>query len=165
MTDPVPDHGWGVGERYHFKKWGLWDDTTRIPFIIHVPEVTAPGSQTDAGVTLLDLYPTVSKLCGLKIPDNIQGKDISVTLDHSGSSVRDAILCSGKGRLYREDRWALLDYGRNGELYDMKNDPKQYSNLFSDPEYASVVADLKRKLKTRLAEVQKSDLETQSEKR
>jgi len=47
----------------------------------------------------------------------------------------------------------------------MKNDPKQYRNLFSDPDYATVVADLKQKLKTRLAEVQKNDLETKSERR
>ena len=73
-------------------------------------------------------------------------------------TVRDAILCSGKGRLYREDRWALLAYGKTGELYDMENDPKQYTNLFSKPEYAEIVADLKQKLKAKLSQVEKNDL-------
>ena len=86
-------------------------------------------------------------------------------LDNPRTSVRDAILCSGKGRLYREERWALLDYGRNGELYDMKNDPKQYTNLFSDPGYANVLVDLKQKLKTRLAEVEENDLRMSNESR
>ena len=107
----------------------------------------------------------MSALCGLKVPANIQGKDVSAMLDDPRAGVRDAILCSGKGRLYREERWALLDYGKNGELYDMKNDPKQYTNLFSDPEYADVLAELKKKLKDRLAEVEKNDLETHAESR
>ena len=116
-------------------------------------------------VELLDLYPTVSRFCGLKIPRNIQGKYVSPMFDNSRMSVRDAILCSGKGRLYREERWALLDYGRNGELYDMEKDPQQYTNLFNDPKSSDIVADLKQKLKTRLAELQMSDLATNNESR
>ena len=72
--------------------------------------------------------------------------------------VRDAILCSGKGRLYRNDRWALLDYGKKGELYDMQNDPKQYTNLFDQPAYAQTVIELKQKLNAKLAKVGKNDL-------
>jgi iduronate 2-sulfatase len=107
---------------------------------------------------LLDLYPTVARLCGLKVPGNIQGKDISGMLDDPRIKVRDAILCSGKGRLYREERWALLDYGRNGELYDMEKDPKQYTNLFSNPEYTDVVVRLRQDLKARLAGIADNDL-------
>jgi iduronate 2-sulfatase len=107
---------------------------------------------------LLDLYPTVSGLCGLKIPGNIQGRDISLMLDDPKVKVRDAVLCSGKGRLYREERWALLDYEKTGELYAMENDPKQYKNLYSDTEYAETVAGLKEKLKAKLVEVSKNDL-------
>ena len=157
------DHGYHLGEHDMWSKVSIHEESARVPLIVSVPGKSSAVSHSL--VELLDLYPTVSKLCGLKIPGNIQGKDISVTLDHPRNSVRDAVLCSGKGRLYREQRWALLDYGRNGELYDMNNDPKQYRNLFSDPEYATVVADLKQKLKTRLAEVQKNDLETKNESR
>jgi arylsulfatase A-like enzyme len=124
-------------------------------------KICVPGKQPavcNSLVELLDLYPTVSKLCGLKVPENLQGRDISPMLDDPKVRVRDAILCSGKGRLYREDRWALLDYGKNGELYDMQKDPKQYTNLFSKPEYAEIVSGLKQKLKAKLAEVSKNDL-------
>ena len=68
------------------------------------------------------LYPTVSKLCGLKIPGNIQGKDISTMLDDPTFKVRKAA-SSGKGRLLRNEKWAYLDYGKTGELYDMKRIP------------------------------------------
>jgi iduronate 2-sulfatase len=115
-------------------------------------------ARCDSLVELLDLYPSVSRLCGLKIPGNLQGRDISQMLDDPRVRVRDAILCSGKGRLYRDDRWALLHYGKNGELYDMEKDPKQYTNLFSNPDYSETVALLKQKLKSKLAEVSRNDL-------
>lgn len=157
------DHGYHLGEHDMWSKVSIHEESARVPLIISVPGKSP--SVCHSLVELLDLYPTVSRLCGLRIPGNVQGKDICVMFDHPKRSVRDAILCSGKGRLYREERWALLDYGRNGELYDMKNDPQQYRNLFSDPAYASVVADLKQKLKARLAEVRKNELETKNERR
>ncbi|MDE0863950.1 MAG: DUF4976 domain-containing protein [Rubripirellula sp.] len=60
--------------------------------------------------------------------------------------------------MYREDRWSLLEYGKIGELYDTENDSTQYTNLFSKPEYAEIVAGLKQKLKAKLVEVSKNDL-------
>ena len=157
------DHGYHLGEHDMWSKVSIHEESARVPLIISMPGKSA--AVCHSFVELLDLYPTVSALCGLKVPANIQGKDVSAMLDDPRAGVRDAILCSGKGRLYREERWALLDYGKNGELYDMKNDPKQYTNLFSDPEYADVLAELKKKLKDRLAEVEKNDLETHAESR
>lgn len=150
------DHGYHLGEHDLWSKVSIHEESARVPLIICVP-----GKQPavcDSLVELLDLYPTVSGLCGLKIPGNLQGRDISPLLDDPKVGVRDAILCSGKGRLYLEARWALLDYGKTGELYDMEKDPKQYINLFGKPEYAEIVAGLKQKLKAKLAEVSKNDL-------
>ena len=146
------DHGYHLGEHDLWSKVSIHEESARTPLIIRVPG--KKPAVCHSLVELLDLYPTVSRLCGLKIPENLQGKDISPMLDDPAMKVRDAILCSGKGRLYREDRWALLDYGKKGELYDMQKDPKQYVNLFDHPEYAEIVAKLKRKLKAKLTEIQ-----------
>jgi len=150
------DHGYHLGEHDMWSKVSIHEESARVPLIISVPE-KRPGV-CNSLVELLDLYPTVSGLCGLKIPGNIQGRDISLMLDDPKVKVRDAVLCSGKGRLYREERWALLDYEKTGELYAMENDPKQYKNLYSDTEYAETVAGLKEKLKAKLVEVSKNDL-------
>ncbi len=150
------DHGYHLGEHDLWSKVSIHEESAQVPLIICVP-----GKQPavcNSLVELLDLYPTVSTLCGLQVPGNVQGRNISVMLDDPKVKVRDAILCSGKGRLYREDRWALLDYGRNGELYDMVNDPKQYNNLFGEPDYAQILANLKVKLKAKLNEVERNDL-------
>ena len=91
----------------------------------------------------------------MKIPENLQGHDISPIMDDPKVKVRDAILCSA---LYREERWALMNYGKSGELYDMEKDPNQYTNLFNKPEYAELVEELKKKMKAKRDEISKNDL-------
>ena len=147
------DHGYHLGEHDLWSKVSVHEESVRVPLIISVP-----GKQPvvcDSLVELLDLYPTVSNLCGLKIPGNVQGHDISPILDDPKVKVRDAVLCSA---LYREQRWALMNYGKYGELYDMEKDPKQYTNLFSKPEYADLVEALKKKMQAKRDEISKNDL-------
>ncbi|HIA18806.1 MAG TPA: DUF4976 domain-containing protein [Planctomycetaceae bacterium] len=150
------DHGYHLGEHDLWSKVSIHEESARVPLIVSMPGKRPAVCKSF--VELLDLYPTVSALCGLQVPGTVQGRNISAMLDDPKVKVRDAILCSGKGRLYREDRWALLDYGKNGELYDMVNDPKQYNNLFDKPGYEEILANLKAKLKAKLNEVQQNDL-------
>jgi arylsulfatase A-like enzyme len=139
-----------------WSKVSVHRESAQVPLIICVPGKNPAVCHSFA--ELLDLYPTVSQLCGLKVPDNIQGKDISPLLDDPAVKVRDVVLCSGKGRLLRTEKWAFLDYGKDGELYDMEKDPRQYDNLIDDPAYAETLADLRAKLKAKLSEIGKNDL-------
>ena len=150
------DHGYHLGEHDLWQKVSIHEESAKVPLIICVPGKKPALCHSLA--ELIDLYPTVSKLCGLKIPGNIQGKDISTMLDDPTIKVRDAVLSSGKGRLLRTENWAFLDYGKTGELYDMKKDPKQYNNLFNDSKYAEVLSDMKEKLKAKLTEISENDL-------
>jgi iduronate 2-sulfatase len=150
------DHGYHLGEHDMWQKVSIHEESAKVPLIICVPGKKPAVCHSLS--ELIDLYPTVSRLCGLKIPGNLQGKDISGMLDDPAVKVRDAALSSGKGRLLRTEKWALLDYGKKGELYDMENDPKQYDNLFEKSEYADTLAGLKAKLKAKLVEIGKNDL-------
>ena len=150
------DHGYHLGEHDMWSKVSVHEESAQVPLIICVPGKKPAVCHSLS--ELIDLYPTVSNLCGLKIPGNIQGKDISAMLDDPAVKVRDAALSSGKGRLLRTEKWALLDYGKNGELYDMEKDPKQYDNLFGDSNYAETLAELKAKLKAKLSEIGENDL-------
>ena len=114
-------------------------------------------------VELLDLYPTVSSLCGLEVPSRLQGKDISKTVDDSKHEVRDTAFCvNGRGFLLRDDQWAYIQYRENAsagiELFDMKKDPKQYTNLAQKPGYEKIVAGFKEKLAAKLRAVRDNDL-------
>ncbi len=44
-----------------------------------------------------------------------------------------------------------------GELYDLKNDPSEMQNQYTNPEYAEVVAELKANLKKQCAELNETD--------
>ena len=150
------DHGYHLGEHDMWQKVSIHEESAKVPLIVSVPGKKPAVCHSLA--ELIDLYPTVSNLCGLKIPGNIQGKDISGMLADPAVKVRDAVLSSGKGRLLRTEKWALLDYGKNGELYDMEKDPKQYDNLFGDSNYAETLAELKAKLKAKLSQIGENDL-------
>jgi iduronate 2-sulfatase len=150
------DHGYHLGEHDMWSKVSVHKESAQVPLIISVPGKKPAICHSFA--ELLDLYPTTSSLCAIKVPASLQGKDISRLLDNPNLKVRDAVLSSGKGMLYREEKWAYIHYGKSGELYDMEKDPKQYNNLIDDPQYAEVLSGMKEKLKAKLTEIRKNDL-------
>ena len=155
------DHGYHLGEHDFWAKVSLHEESARVPLIIRVPG-KAPAvchSLTE----LLDLYPTLSSLCGLKPPVRLQGEDISRMLDDPDYSVRDAAFCvNGRGYLLRTKEWAYIQYGKSGkggeELFDMKRDPKQYVNLAKHGDYQSTIAKFRKALQYKLTEVFDNDL-------
>lgn len=156
------DHGYHLGEHDFWAKVSLHEESVMVPLIISVPgkEPTVCHSLTE----LLDLYPTISSLCGLEVPERLQGKDISPMLDDPSIEVREAAFSvNGKGFLLRTQDWAFIQYRENGqggmELFDMKTDPLQYNNLAEDPIYSDVVAQFSEQLRKKLAEVRDNDLE------
>ena len=156
------DHGYHLGEHDFWAKVSLHDESARVPLIISVP-----GKQPavcDSLVELLDLYPTMANLCGFKAPVRLQGKDISRLLDNPDNAVRDAAFSvNGKGYLLRTAEWAYMRYGANGnngeELFDMVNDPKQYTNLVGKDKYQQKLESLRTAMDEKLASVLNNDLE------
>lgn len=157
------DHGYHLGEHDFWAKVSLRDESSGVPLIISVPgkKPAVCNSLTE----LLDLYPTISKLCGLEVPERLQGKDISAMLDDPTMEVRDAafsVAPSRKGFLLREDRYAYIQYREDAsagiELFDTQKDPQQYTNLAGMPKYKPLVDEFKQKLARKLADVRDNDL-------
>ena len=157
------DHGFHLGEHDFWAKVSLRDESSQVPLIISVPG--KKPAVCDSFVELLDLYPTLASLCGLEAQPRLQGKDISEMLDDPTHQVRDSAFCVApmrKGFLLREESWSYIQYGEkaeNGiELFDMKNDPKQYVNLARKKKFQPVVNAFKRKLAAKLKAVRDNDL-------
>ena len=157
------DHGYHLGEHDFWAKVSLRDESAGVPLIISVPG--KKPAVCNSLVELLDLYPTLSNLCGLEVPDRIQGKDISRTLEDPDHVVRDAAFSVApmrKGFLLREQKWAYIQYKEDAsdgiELFDTEADPLQYKNLAEVPEHADVVARFRQKMTAKLQEVRANDL-------
>jgi len=155
------DHGYHLGEHDFWAKVSLHDESAAVPLII-----AAPGKKPavcHSFAELIDLYPTLSQMCGLEVPERIQGKDISAMLDDPSQQVRDAAFSvNGRGFLLREEKWAYIQYGERAEkgieLFDMENDPLQYTNLANNPQYKDQVARLRAKCAEKLKEIRTNDL-------
>ena len=155
------DHGYHLGEHDFWAKVSLHDESAAVPLIIRMPG--KKPAVCHSLVELLDLYPTLSNLCGLKVPGRLQGKDISEMMTDPAKEVRSAAFSvNGKGFLLREQDWAFIAYGRNGqgdqELFDMKQDPKQFTNLAKDPKYGQTLARFQKQMAAKLKEVRTNDL-------
>ena len=157
------DHGYHLGEHDFWAKVSLRDESSQVPLII-----SAPGKKPavcNSFVELLDLYPTLSGMCGLKAQERLQGKDVSKMLDDPNHSVREAAFCvapARKGFLLREEKWAYIQYGEKAEkgieLFDVEKDPKQYVNLAKKKKYEPAVKAFQKKMADKLVAVRDNDL-------
>ena len=144
------DHGYHLGEHGLWQKQTCFEEAARVPMIIAAPGMKARGTGSRAIVELLDLYPTIADLAGLKPPADLQGVSLRPLLDEPGKEWRRPAFTQtqrGKkngewvfGRSVRTDRWRYTEWegGKSGiELYDHDADPKEYTNLEKDDRYAS----------------------------
>ncbi|GAB5561263.1 MAG: sulfatase [Synoicihabitans sp.] len=158
------DHGYHLGEHDFWSKVSLRDVSSGVPLIIKVPG--QDPAVCHSLVELLDLYPTTARLCGLQPPEAIQGKDLSVLWEDPEEEVHDAVFSVApmrKAFLLRTHDYSFIQYHEDGaggaELFDLKRDPGQFTNLVGNPEYADVVASFERRLATKLREVRSNDLD------
>ncbi|MCA9035439.1 MAG: sulfatase [Planctomycetaceae bacterium] len=157
------DHGYHLGEHDFWAKVSLRDESAAVPLIICLPGQRP--SVCHSLVELIDLFPTTAKLCGLNIPERLQGRDISPLLRNPDLSVRDAafsVAPSRKGFLLREDQYAFIQYGEDAEggmeLFNVQTDPQQFTNLAQLPSHAGQVKDFRQKMSARLAAIRQNDL-------
>jgi iduronate 2-sulfatase len=163
------DHGYHLGEHDFWAKVSLRDESAGVPLIISVPG-KAPAV-SDSLVELLDLYPTLTELCDLGVPPNVQGQSIAQLIDDPDHEVRDtafSVAPMRKGFLLREERYAYIQYNEDAsggiELFDTHQDPKQYTNLATAPAHQPTVARFKTKLAHKLREVRDHDLPAREKK-
>lgn len=139
------DNGMSFGEKRHWTKWGLWEQTTQVPLIFAGPGVTARGAVAKTPVGLLDVYPTLVELAGLPTNRANEGESlVPVLRDPNASRSEPVVMTYGeRNHAVRDDRWRYIRY-RDGteELYDHANDPREWNNLAGDPHYDAVRARL-----------------------
>ncbi len=146
------DHGYHLGEQTLWAKTSNFELDARVPLLISAPGSpgATAGKSTDALVELLDLYPTLADLCGLKAPADLDGQSLRPLLEATANKVKDVALTQhtrpaypGKddplramGYALRTDRYRYIEWrdANDGrmlalELYDHQQDPLEARNL------------------------------------
>lgn len=145
------DHGWHLGEKHHWRKFALWEETTRAPLIWVVPGLTKPDMRCDRTVDFMTTYPTLMDLCGLPIPSHVQGRSIRTLLADPQAPWETPAITTYKqnNHTVRSQEWRYTRYHDGGEeLYNELNDPYEWTNLAKGPESDSSKAALARWLPT-----------------
>ena len=132
----VSDHGWHLGEKKHWCKGAIWEQTTHIPFIIQGPGIQS-GSICKQPVSLIDVYPSLVDLAGFQPPAWLDGATIKPQLSNPFASRPPAISSYGEGNTsIRTQRWRYIRYEDGSEeLYDHSQDPNEWTNLAGKPEH------------------------------
>ncbi len=154
------DQGFYLGEHGWFDKRWMFEESYRTPLLISWPGVTKPGSVNEDIVSNIDFAETFLELAGVKIPSDMQGLSLVPVLqgktpatwrkehyyhyyEYPGSHMvkRHYGISTERFKLihyyYDIDEW---------ELFDLKTDPSEMKNVYNNPSYAPVKADLLKRL-------------------
>ena len=147
------DQGFFLGEHGWFDKRFMYEECQRMPLIVRYPKAIKAGSVSSALCMNVDFAPTFLDFAGVEIPSDIQGESLKRVLENGGKTPEDwrkAVYYHyyeypaehSVKRHYgiRTDDFKLIHFYNDidqWEMYDLKNDPKEMSNIFDSEEYAS----------------------------
>lgn len=151
------DHGDMHGSHGVYKKQWPWDESIKVPFVLRYPRRLAPGGRIESPISAIDVAPTLLGLAGVRVPDAMEGVDLSPFLTGARDDPPGAVLLMnpcpfsigdprgpdqvpdfrGMRMEYRGVRTARHTYVRTIDrpwlLYDNLDDPFQMRNLIDDP--------------------------------
>ena len=163
----VSDHGDMAGEHGRFGKSVHNDASMRVPLIVRWPKGLAGGrTATQIVDPAVDIMPTLLALCGIDVPDCVQGVSFAPALADGDAPVREAVWYQLIGEADGPERVEVplrgvrtLDwlYVRTEEgpiaLHDLRSDPLEMDNLVASADHADVAARLDAMLANHMREV------------
>ncbi len=143
------DHGWNLGDHKMWTKHCNFETALRVPLIVKAPGKTS-GQKSDAIVELIDVFPGLSELAGLEIPENVDGKSFVPIIENKHAEKDFAISKFHDGITLIKDKYFytewLNDEGvvRAKMLFDHKTDPLEINNLIDHPDYQTKAQELSK---------------------
>ncbi len=153
------DQGFYLGEHGWFDKRFIYDESFKTPLLIKWPNVIKAGSRNSQMVQNLDFAQTFLDAAGIKAPADMQGESLVPIFKGKGQNFRDAAYYHyyeypGQHTVKRHygivtEKYKLVHYYYDvdeWELYDRMNDKNELKNVYNDPKYAKIKAELHKKL-------------------
>ncbi len=165
------DNGFFLGEHGFYNKQWMYEPSLHVPLIIKYPPLVKANTVNSSMINHIDMAPTLLDLAGLPVPSDMQGLSLKPVLERRQAKVRDSFYY----HFYRhnnalpdmigvrtEDHKLVHYPGQVGaarwELFDLKRDADEVTNVFANPEYMEVRRSLENELK-RLAETYQDPIE------
>lgn len=128
------DHGWHLGDHTVWGKHTVFERALNSTLIMRIPGQDKPGVSTKAITETVDIYPTLTELCGLPTIDGMHGKSLVPVLKNPKNGKDEVAYSYFKNSItVRNDRYRLTKYfwedGTSHELYDHKQDPNETTNI------------------------------------
>ncbi|MBS1933724.1 MAG: DUF4976 domain-containing protein, partial [Bacteroidetes bacterium] len=157
------DQGFYLGEHGWFDKRFMYEESLRSAFVIRYPDVIKPGTVVKQVISNIDWAPTLLDIAGTKIPSQMQGVSFLPLLKQQKDIVK-----TWRNEMYyhyyefpephhvhphfgiRTVQYKLIHFYEGidtWELFDLKKDPNELNNVYSNKENIKIVSELKTKLK------------------
>jgi len=176
------DQGFFLGEHDFIDKRWMYEESMRMPFIVHYPKTVKPASTNDWLINNTDFAPTILELAGVATPDYMQGHSFAAALKGASKPKDWRKVTYYRYWMHmahslqvpahfgiRSERYKLIFFygisarGRGRatpaawEFYDLEKDPSEMKNEYSNPAYAKTIADMKVQLKKTRKELGETD--------
>ena len=152
------DQGFYLGEHGWFDKRWMYEESFRMPFVIKNPRTIDPGTVSDAMVMNVDFAPTLLDMAGIDVPSEMQGKSFKGVFEGDKENQRKSVYYHyyewpiwHKVQPHygiKTDRYKLMHFYYSmdeWELYDLKTDPNEMNNIYSEAS-SELIEDLKKQL-------------------
>ena len=165
------DHGWKLGDHNSWGKMTNYNIDLKVPIIIRAPDQTNRGVETKGITELVDLFPTICDLAGIKIPNYMQGVSMVPLMKNPNQKWKTAafsqfhrrpkVSADGKRYMgyslntenYHYIEWYSWDHKtktkgnlQSVELFDRMKDPYEKVNISNDPEVVETRKELSKQL-------------------
>ncbi|MFG0268192.1 MAG: sulfatase [Rhodopirellula sp. JB055] len=162
----VSDHGFHIGEKTLWGKTSNFELDARVPLIIADPRANKTGQRTDCLTELIDLYPTLAALAGIRddSPKSLEGTDVSSLLENPNQTLKHAAFTRHQHPFYaprekwtawghsvrtsdwRYTQWRSIKDGQliAEELYDHRTDSTESRNVLE--QYPQIARGLAKQL-------------------
>ncbi|MDP6354578.1 MAG: choline-sulfatase [Planctomycetota bacterium] len=139
----LSDHGDMLCEKEMVQKRTFYEWSSRVPFIIRIPDGTGAGTRAATPVSLIDLLPTLCDFAGVKDRMPCNGRSLLGLID--GSDREERVVFSETHSeavgvpcfMVRKGKFKYIYiHGYEDQLFDLESDPGEWNNLSGNPDFS-----------------------------
>ncbi len=141
------DHGDCLTDHGHSQKWTMYDTITKMPLVVWSPGRFSQGKTIDGLCQQMDIGPAILEMAQAEVPQGLEAKSLLPAIESKPWSPRDFVyaeqaqdgILTGTQfmTMIRSTDWKLVHFLDEpwGQLFDLKNDPNEISNLWDQPDH------------------------------